>query len=121
MSVRKLYPLLLCALFIVGCRDFILHAVMNDPPPNIIPPEPVCSLEGEIVSYTSIECYCCPGYEIVFDSQSIFVSDLGDQEVETVVLDKIRNNELPIAISFSYDEPDTQCINHQYLTCIQLK
>lgn len=121
MVTRTLLPIVLCILFAAGCRDFITQSLFDDPPQSTTPSEPTCSLEGEIVFYQSQECFCCPGYKITFDDRSIFVSDLGNPDVEHIVQNRIWNNELPIKITFSYDEPDTQCVNHQYLTCIELK
>lgn len=80
-----------------------------------------CTIEGVITRYVSIECMCCPGYEIRFGDNSIFVPDLGNDSVENAVRKKINSGGLPIAITFNYTESDTLCPDQQQLTCITLR
>jgi hypothetical protein len=121
MNILKIIFVVTFLLVGVGCKDFIMRMVIDDPIPPVNAPEPTCSLEGEIISYTSIECMCCPGFEISFGNQTIFVSTLGDHVIEMEVLQKVHNDELPVKIRFDYGGVDTLCPSHQVLTCIELR
>lgn len=77
-----------------------------------------CSKIGQIINYNSTKCYCCPGWIIAAENDTIKILNL---PIESEVWSIVNTVEFPISIKFDYVDFNDYCENiYKKVTCIEI-